>query len=80
MGRPFVFYVGSVVLSQTALTFTAGGNTPSSATSATGAFALENDSKDAAVLVNLDPGAYTVHVTGADGGTGVSLIEVYETP
>ena len=50
------------------------------ATSATGAFALENDSKDAAVLVNLDPGAYTVHVTGADGGTGVSLIEVYETP
>jgi hypothetical protein len=45
-----------------------------------GAFALAPDSKDAAVLVTLDPGAYTVQVGGVGGATGVALIEVYEVP
>jgi hypothetical protein len=44
-----------------------------------GAFALAPDSKDAAMLVTLDPGNYTVQVSGA-GGTGVALVEVYEVP
>lgn len=35
-------------------------------------------SKDAAVLVTLPPGNYTVQVGSADGGSGVALIEVYE--
>ncbi len=35
-------------------------------------------SKDAAVLVTLPPGNYTVQVGSSDGGSGVALIEVYE--
>jgi len=45
-----------------------------------GAFALVEGSKDAAVLVSLDPGVYSVQVSAAGTGTGVSLIEVYELP
>jgi sugar lactone lactonase YvrE len=37
-----------------------------------------SDSLEAAILVNLEPGAYTAIVQGADGGTGVSVIGVYE--
>jgi hypothetical protein len=44
-----------------------------------GAFALAADSKDAAILVTLDPGSYTAQVSGV-GGTGVALVEVYEVP
>lgn len=42
-----------------------------------GAFHLPDDSKDAALLLQMEPGVYTVHVSGADGATGVALIEVY---
>lgn len=46
-----------------------------------GAFEFDSDtSKDAALLATLPPGAYTVHATGADAGTGVALVEVYEVP
>jgi hypothetical protein len=48
------------------------------AATATGAFGLSPGSRDAAVLITLAPGAYTAHVSGGDGGTGVALIEVYE--
>ena len=34
--------------------------------------------KEAAVLVRLEPGNYTTVVFGADGGTGIALVEVYE--
>jgi hypothetical protein len=46
-----------------------------------GAFSLTSGSKDAALLIVLDAGSgngYTVQVVGADGGTGIALIEVYE--
>lgn len=36
------------------------------------------DGKEAALLVRLEPGAYTTVVTGADNGTGIALVEVYE--
>jgi hypothetical protein len=36
------------------------------------------DSKEAALLVRLEPGHYTTVVSGADGGTGIALVEVYE--
>ncbi len=42
------------------------------------AFALRTGSKDAALLVELEPGSYTAKLSGADGGTGEALIEVYE--
>lgn len=43
-----------------------------------GAFALAPNSGDCALLVTLPPGAYTAPVVGADGGTGVALVEAYE--
>jgi len=43
-----------------------------------GAFALKPRSRDAALLTWLEPGRYTVLVSGTDGGTGVALAEVYE--
>jgi len=48
------------------------------ATVAVGAFPLRIGSKDAAGLVILDPGAYTIKVSGADGGSGLGLVEIYE--
>jgi hypothetical protein len=41
---------------------------------------LSADSKDAALLVTLEPGVYTVHVSGVNNTSGVALIEVYEMP
>lgn len=46
-----------------------------------GAFGLPPASKDAALLLSINAGtSYTVQVSGADGGTGEALIEVYEVP
>ncbi|MBL4575364.1 MAG: fibronectin type III domain-containing protein [Opitutaceae bacterium] len=39
---------------------------------------LPQGSKDAALLLNLSPGAYTAHITGVDGATGAALVEVYD--
>ena len=44
-----------------------------------GAFPLPTGSKDAALLVTLNPGPYTVEVTSASNANGVALIEVYDT-
>lgn len=46
-----------------------------------GAFGLPAGSKDAALLVTLAAGAsYTAQVSGADGGTGDGIVEIYEVP
>jgi sugar lactone lactonase YvrE len=45
-----------------------------------GAFALNPKSKDAAITISLPAGGYTVQVSGADGGVGEALIEIYELP
>ncbi|GAB5561166.1 MAG: hypothetical protein SynsKO_28130 [Synoicihabitans sp.] len=42
-----------------------------------GAFPLEANSADAALLASLPPGAYTAQVTGAGDQSGVVLVEVY---
>lgn len=47
---------------------------------ATGTTALPADSRDAALLLVLEPGAYTAHLGGVGGTTGVGLVEVYEAP
>ena len=44
------------------------------------AFALPEGSQDAAFVVTLNPGIYTVHARGANGTTGVALVEVYAVP
>ena len=45
-----------------------------------GAFGFVAGAKDAALMVSLPPGGYTVTVSGADGGTGLAIVEVYELP
>ncbi|MBP7142190.1 MAG: peptidylprolyl isomerase [Opitutaceae bacterium] len=46
-----------------------------------GAFRLgDAASKDAALLIALEPGSYTAHVRCSDGGTGTVLLEVYTLP
>jgi hypothetical protein len=87
------FYVGGYLEDPTMTVFT--GQTPiatnddwSAASNAAelaaaavnvGAFPLSAGSKDAAVLVSLDPGPYTVKVSGVGETVGVSLVEVYDT-
>ena len=56
----------------------AGATALTAAFARVGAFPLTAGSTDAALLVTLPPGAYTVQVNGANGATGVGLIEVYE--
>ncbi|MCX6953318.1 MAG: hypothetical protein NTV51_14285 [Verrucomicrobia bacterium] len=51
-----------------------------SAARATGAFALPAGSKDAALVVELAPGAYTVLLQPEAGAGGVALVEVYSVP
>jgi hypothetical protein len=50
------------------------------ASRAVGAFALAADSADAAMLLTLPPGAYTVEVRGKGDLEGVALLEIYEVP
>ena len=51
-----------------------------SAFAAAGAFDLPLDSRDAAVLVRLPPGGYTVVVSGVSNTTGTALVEIYDVP
>ena len=44
------------------------------------ALALAAGAGDAALLVGLAPGSYTVELSGANDGTGIGLIEVYRVP
>jgi len=46
---------------------------------ATGAFAFV-DRQESALRVTLNPGQYTLHVTGFDESSGVGIVEVYEVP
>jgi len=45
-----------------------------------GAFSLPVGSADAALVVTLPPGNYTAQVAGANGGTGIALLEIYDVP
>lgn len=56
------------------------GSAVSDAATATGAFALPAGSRDAALVLTLPPGQYTVVVRGVAGATGVALAEVYALP
>ena len=57
-----------------------GGETLVSAFSAVGAFALSGNSRDAALVMTLQPGNYSVEVSGVASTTGTALVEVYEVP
>jgi uncharacterized protein (DUF1800 family) len=43
-----------------------------------GAFVLAAGSKDAALLINLGSGSYTIQVSGVGNTTGAALVEVYD--
>lgn len=47
-------------------------------TAALGTFPLPSPSLDAALVLTLAPGSYSAVVTGADGATGIALVEVYD--
>jgi hypothetical protein len=42
------------------------------------AFPFDEGSADAALSIELGPGAYTIEVRGADGGSGLTLLEIYD--
>ncbi len=48
------------------------------AATTSGAFPLGNGSRDAAMIVMLPPGAYTVQLSGVGNTTGVGIVEVYD--
>jgi hypothetical protein len=50
------------------------------ATARVAAFPLNLSEADSALLVSLPPALYTVQVSGADGGSGIALVEIYEVP
>ena len=50
------------------------------AIAASGTSSFADGSRDAAMLVTLDPGVYTLHVSSVDGSPGVALAEIYEAP
>ena len=59
----------------------AGNAELKAAFAAVGAFAFAVDSsRDAALVAELFPGAYTATVTDKAGRAGVALVEVYELP
>jgi hypothetical protein len=51
-----------------------------SAFASIGAFAVPVGSRDAAVVLPLEPGAYSVVLAGAHAAAGEALIEIYELP
>lgn len=57
-----------------------GGATLGTVFSSVAAFALPVTSRDAAIVAGLNPGSYTVQVSGVGGATGQVLVELYELP
>lgn len=57
-----------------------GSSTLRDAMSALGAFEIDANSKDAALLITLQPGSYTAQATGVGPISGTALVEVYEVP
>jgi hypothetical protein len=45
---------------------------------ASGAFALPNGSLDAALVLTLKPEAYTAQTRGANNGSGIALVEIFD--
>lgn len=48
------------------------------AAAASGAYAFPSESYDAALLIDLAPGVYSMHVSGLDSRCGLALLEVYD--
>ena len=70
--------VNTLIMTNTG--WTTSGNTAAiiAAAARSGAFALGANSADSTILTTLAPGTYTAIMSGANGGTGVGLVEVYD--
>lgn len=55
-----------------------GSDTIIAAAKSVAAFDLEKDSKDAVLVVTLNPGSYTATVKGVNNTTGKGMVEIYE--
>ena len=75
-----IFREGSVIGRNENWEDGAAGGSIIAASASVGAFALAAGSRDAAIILNLFPGAYTAQVSGATDQAGTALVEVYEVP
>jgi len=91
-----LFGVPGVLADPRLALYAAGGTTPistndnwgaaanaaqvSATFTAVGAFPLALETRDAALLVTLPPGAYSAQISGPGTTTGIALVEVYEVP
>jgi len=57
---------------------TAGGAVLTTSFGQAGAFPFRAGSRDAALVIDLAPGNYTIQVNGVGGATGTALVEVYD--
>lgn len=82
LARPqlMLYRAGLVLAQNSGWSASADAAAIAAASSQVGAFALPSGSQDAALLLNLEPGAYTAQVLGVGGTTGVALVEIYEVP
>lgn len=72
-------FAGSrVVQSNTGWTASADAAAIRVAASQAGAFPLAEGSRDSALIATVGPGAYTVHLSGVNGASGIALVEVYD--
>jgi hypothetical protein len=79
LGNPFLkLFQGSTVIASNDDWGSGDANAIVAASAQVGAFPLGTNSKDSVLLLTLVPGLYTVQLSGADGGTGVGLLEVYQ--
>jgi hypothetical protein len=68
---------GAVIATNTGWGTNANPTSVSTAALEVGAFALPSGSADSALLITLQPGAYTAQVTSAKGNSGIALFEAY---
>jgi hypothetical protein len=73
-------YAGATLIATNADWSTEDAVAINAAAQKVGAFALEHQSKDAAILLTLAPGVYTAQVSGTNGATGIAMVEVYDAP
>jgi hypothetical protein len=73
-----VFSGSSTIAENTGWSTAANATDIAAAASAVGAFPLPAGSADCAVVLDLNPGAYTAQITGVGGAAGVAMVEVYE--
>ena len=69
---------GNLVASNTGWGTGAGAGQIASLSASVGAFPLVAGSNDCALVVHLQPGPYTIQVSGLGSSTGVALAEIYE--